>query len=123
MLRRKIILTCIVAALIVLLAMLYCFPPEQYAYWPKCLLLQFTGLHCPACGGTRAVAALLHGDLHRSLANNILLIPSALACLVLGRYPALLKRRSVTWSLVGVIALFFVLRNLPWQPFCLLAPH
>ena len=29
----------------------------------------------------------------------------------------------LAWSLVGVLIVFTILRNLPWWPFTLLAPH
>jgi hypothetical protein len=30
--------------------------------YPRCLLKVATGIDCPGCGGTRALHALLHGD-------------------------------------------------------------
>ena len=105
------------------LFLLYLFPPEEFPFWPKCLLYQTTGLHCPGCGSTRALAALLHGNLHKSLANNILLIPGVLIALAVIFYPRLTQNRHFVWSVTAILVLFFLLRNLPWQPFCLLAPH
>lgn len=37
---------------------------EQYL--PPCLFHRWTGLYCPGCGGTRAVFALLHGNIYAS---------------------------------------------------------
>lgn len=34
---------------------------------PPCVLHRVTGLYCPGCGGTRAVIALFHGQILRSL--------------------------------------------------------
>ena len=34
---------------------------------PPCMIYELTGLYCPACGGTRAVLALLRGDVLGSL--------------------------------------------------------
>jgi hypothetical protein len=35
-----------------------------------CIIKRVTGIPCPSCGSTRAVEALLHGDLFRSLWIN-----------------------------------------------------
>ncbi len=40
---------------------------------PACPLKELTGLDCPGCGGTRAVHALVHGDLGTALDHNVLL--------------------------------------------------
>lgn len=36
-------------------------------YMPSCILHKFTGFYCPGCGGTRAVFALMRGNILRSL--------------------------------------------------------
>ena len=37
-----------------------------FAYVRGCTLNQWTGFYCPGCGGTRAVFALLRGDIFKS---------------------------------------------------------
>lgn len=49
----------------------------------KCHWLKYLGIYCPACGGTRAFGALIHGDIIKSL----LLHPVVLyAALILGTF-------------------------------------
>lgn len=38
----------------------------EYIVIPGCAIYRATGIWCPACGGTRAVLALLRGDLAQS---------------------------------------------------------
>ena len=38
------------------------------------------------------------------------------------RYPKLGTARIVTHTTLAVVLLYWILRNLPWRPFCLLAP-
>ncbi|NBO69439.1 MAG: DUF2752 domain-containing protein [Bacteroidetes bacterium] len=49
------------------------YPPSQYAYIP-CMFHLTTGLHCPGCGSTRAIASLLRGDIAMALKNNLLIV-------------------------------------------------
>ena len=37
---------------------------------PGCVIYQTTGLWCPACGGTRAVLALVHGDVAKAFLHH-----------------------------------------------------
>lgn len=100
----------------------------------SCLLHDFTGLHCPGCGMTRAASAILEGDFWAALRFNLLgmiLLPVALVALIpeaIGwlrespppwRFP--LGKRGA-WVLVWVVISFAVLRNVPVPPFVWLAP-
>jgi hypothetical protein len=54
--------------------MLRTFPPSHYAFYPSCPIRSVTGLLCPGCGGTRAIAALLRGDLVKAWRLNALVV-------------------------------------------------
>lgn len=98
-------------------------PGSSQAKWlPKCMVYRQTGLYCPGCGCTRALSALLHGDLKASLHNNLLLIPGFLLAALLIAKPQITLRRPVAVAIVAIIVAFTVLRNIPCAPFTLLAP-
>ena len=100
------------------------FPPGSPAAnrLPKCLFHEWTGLYCPGCGGTRALYALLHGDLKTSLHENLLLIPAGLTAAALIAFPGIVLRRPVAVAIIAVVVGFTVLRNIPCAPFTALAP-
>ena len=100
------------------------FPPGSPAAnrLPKCLFHEWTGLYCPGCGGTRALYALLHGDLKTSLHENLLMIPAGLTAAALIVKPRIALRRPVAVAIIVTIVAFAVLRNLPCAPFTALAP-
>jgi hypothetical protein len=81
---------------------------------PPCLLRQWTGAPCPTCGSTRAVLALVDGDLLGALAVNPLAavaVAGALAAgiaapwwfLAGGKVPRLSRglRRGLVWAVVA----------------------
>lgn len=55
-------------------AVLLRFPPAATLGYPYCPFFAATGLLCPGCGGTRALAALLHGRLGQAWLDNALLV-------------------------------------------------
>ena len=98
---------------------------------PPCPFLALTGWLCPGCGSTRALHALLHGDLGQALAMNPLLVVSMplLAWMALSaagmNMPG--RRLLMPWAAnpklwLVVLLGYAVLRNLPWMPFAWLAP-
>jgi hypothetical protein len=98
---------------------------------PPCPLHALTGLYCPGCGSTRALHALLQGDVPGAMAMNPLLVIAlpllaAMALNAAGWRPAGMQwlwrvlGRPLPWLVV--LLGYAVLRNLPWAPFAWLAP-
>jgi hypothetical protein len=101
-------------------------PNMTGSVYPQCLFKAATGLDCPGCGGTRAMYALLHGDLAGAADNYALIfvvVPVLLYFVV--RYaltqfgvtlPAPRARPWMGWAVAGLFVGFTVLRNLPFAP-------
>jgi hypothetical protein len=114
-------------------AVLFRFDPMRVDFYPRCPLFLLTGLYCPGCGALRAGHALLHGDLAAALGFNVLFVlalpvfayiaVSRLREAVTGRpLPAPFLPASGIWAILTVLVGFSVLRNLPYEPFVILAP-
>ena len=92
-----------------------------------CLFRAVTGLDCPACGGTRMVWYLLHGNLTEAARHHVvalLLVPFLVYGYVAWTASRLLGTRipwkpgARFWVTVAIgWGVFAVLRNLPWEPF------
>ncbi|MDD3155447.1 MAG: DUF2752 domain-containing protein [Victivallaceae bacterium] len=124
---RKLIPIGIAAGVVLLLlaavTAIYYAEPGKSRFLPPCLFLEATHLYCPGCGNTRALHALLHGELLASLRCNILLLPGVLTAIVLLWKPKLSMRKGVGLGILAIVLGFAILRNLPMEPFCKLAPH
>lgn len=107
--------------------------PLESSLFPPCVFYVSTGWFCPGCGSTRMLHELLNGNLVRALSLNpatFVLLP-ILAYEFSGRWAAYcfgisLPRVAVPPGLVrlGLFAYmsFWLLRNVPAEPFSLLAP-
>jgi hypothetical protein len=131
---KSLLVLAIFCALPMAVVVLYSFSPEEYEFYPKCFFYVVTGLHCPGCGATRALFALLHGEWEQAMAYNalfVLLLPwlgwlgvRATANLVFG-----VPFRRGRWAdrvFVGAaiaFVVFGVLRNIDYWPLFMLAPH
>ncbi len=107
--------------------------PNKSEIFPKCIFHSVTGYHCPGCGSQRAIHSLLHLDLMGVVGNNFLFIP---AFLLIGyhyshpvfnkkfnlKLPNLFYLKYTPWVILAIVVLFWILRNLPWFPFTVLAP-
>ncbi len=104
-------------------AILFFFNPTQYHFYPICTFHKLTGLYCPGCGATRAVYALLHGDLLTATHDNALLMLLMLAGGGRGLWMAWEKFRGrpvgrfypvwTLWVVLTLAMVFWVVRNLP----------
>lgn len=110
------------------------FNPTTAGFFPVCPLYYLTGIHCPGCGLTRGFHALFHGDVLAALSFNALLPVYALVFgfVFVSLVLIVVRGRGLSWrifppaSVYGFLVLaaaFFVLRNLPFYPFTLLAPQ
>ena len=62
----------------IIFILLSIFMPHTVSAWvsrisPGCLFRKYTGIACPGCGGTRAMEALLRGDIYAAFCYNLLL--------------------------------------------------
>jgi hypothetical protein len=108
--------------------------PKSFAYFPKCPFYSFTGLYCPGCGSQRAFHEMLHGNLWVGIQHNFLII---LALLVIfykfyvffhnsfqkeNTVKNILYHNAAPWVILVVVVSFWILRNIPMDPFIILAP-
>ena len=100
------------------------FDPLSWCLFPRCPLHLATGWYCPGCGTARAVALITHGQVFAGLRLNpvtVLGLPLLGVLYVTGRLDRV--KPVWIWTLLAIIVVFGVLRNLPWQPFSVLAPQ
>lgn len=96
-----------------------------YGHRIPCIFHEITGLHCPGCGGTRAIVALYNRNLYQAFRYNmiiVILLPFFILHCIL-RYIFKLKYKIPNWTiyvLIVVALLFGILRNIPY--FSYLAP-
>ena len=117
------------------LAILYFFVnPSDVNFFPKCPLYVTTGIYCPGCGSQRATHQLLQLNFIGVLQQNVLYF---LGILILGYHlivtgiNSFLKKNIYNYIyhpktpiiLLIIIIIYWILRNIPYYPFSLLAPH
>ncbi|ROQ31736.1 uncharacterized protein DUF2752 [Streptomyces sp. PanSC19] len=98
--------------------------PNEPGHYPVCPLFRFTGLYCPGCGGLRSAHAFAHGDLPTALGDNALAVVGYVVFAVVmavwlvravRAVPMRLVVSPVRWWGIGVVlALFTLVRNLPF---------
>lgn len=101
---------------------------------PPCLFFKMTGLYCPGCGMGRAALALVDGNFLLAIRNQplmLILLPLTFYYL-LKVYIAFVFSKDIlpffkmntrlAIVVVSVIVAFWILRNIPIEPFTHLAP-
>ena len=115
----------IVSAVIVLAVggwVVYTFPPTEYAFYPRCVFKQMTGMDCPGCGSTRAMHHLLHGRVAEAFKLNPILFAlmgvgvCALPSVVRGKQPRFFMQPWFAWGAFVVLTGWWIVRNTPWYP-------
>ncbi|WP_242887191.1 DUF2752 domain-containing protein [Actinomadura litoris] len=99
--------------------------PNEPGHYPGCPFLAMTGYYCPGCGATRLVHALTHGDAGTAFGFNpllFLLLPVFAYMYLRWTYLAsrglpmrsVLFRPVIAYGFVGVLAVYWIVRNLPF---------
>jgi len=107
--------------------------PSEVDFLPKCPLYVTTGIYCPGCGSQRATHQLLRLNILGVLQQNVLYF---LGILILGYHfivtslNSILKKNFYNYIyhpktpliLLVIIIIYWILRNIPYYPFNVLAP-
>lgn len=117
------------------LAVFYFFTnPNEVNFLPECPLYFTTGIYCPGCGSQRAAHQLLNFNIFGVLQQNVLFFISLLILgyhITLTGINAFFKKNFHNYMyhpktplvILAVIVVFWILRNIPYYPFNLLAPN
>jgi len=130
---KKLLNIGLLIALTGLAVLFFVLNPSEHALFPKCAFHSLTGYYCPGCGSQRAIHNLLHLNIAGVVGNNFLFLPAVL--LIAYHYlripinktmnrklPNIFYYKNTPWIILAVILVFWILRNLPWYPFSVLAP-
>lgn len=106
---------------------------QEGSVFAVCPFHYITGLHCPGCGSQRAIHDALHLRLYDAIQHNALLLLVTIILISKGYamwskenlknyYYDLNGKSWFTYTIVAIVILFWILRNLPITPFSKLAP-
>ncbi len=112
----------------------YLFNPSQHSIFLPCPFKYATGYHCPGCGSQRAIHQLAHGNLAAAFGFNPLMVLS-IPLIVYGlgikiwnylfdtRHRVKLFYSSLfIYGYFGLVLVYWIVRNIPYEPFTFLAP-
>lgn len=108
--------------------------PSHSSFFLPCPFHSITGLYCPGCGSQRAIHLLLHGDIAGAFRFNPLMVLTlpiliyglgiTVANWVFGTHYRfkLFYSKLFIYGYFGLAVLYWIVRNLSFYPFNLLAP-
>ena len=119
---------------IVLAFLFFYVNPSNVNFFPKCPLYATTGIYCPGCGSQRATHQLLHLNILGVLQQNILYLFGVLLIayhLIVTSLNLFFKKHIYNYIyhpktpiiILIIVIVFWILRNIPYYPFTLLAPN
>lgn len=116
------ILVLILPFALLFLCYLICAFAFKYLSLPPCYIYQFTGLYCPGCGATRAVYALVNGDILLSLRQNAFLAVGIVIVLILyiqfvlrafgKKINTFINMQGFIWIMFALLIVYTILRNI-----------
>jgi uncharacterized membrane protein len=118
---------------VVIVAIYVSINPTEVDFLPKCPFYFTTGLYCPGCGSQRATHQFLNFNFIEGIKQNILFAVSIVILLYHFTVTSLntyfkkniynyLNHQTTGWVILIFIVSFWIIRNLPFYPFNLLAP-
>ncbi|HPE77483.1 MAG TPA: DUF2752 domain-containing protein [Draconibacterium sp.] len=130
---KKILNIGLLIAFVGLAVLFFILDPAKHNIFPRCIFNSITGYYCPGCGSQRAIHSLLHFDIAGVVSYNFLFIPAFLLIIyhylhpILKQFfgwklPNIFYFKSTPWIIFGFVIAFWILRNLPFYPFSVLAP-
>jgi len=114
-------------------AVLYFFIDPSLNLFPRCPLYSTTGVYCPGCGSQRALHDFLHLDFMGVIGHNVLFLFGIVVLLyhytILGlntffsknHFNLVYHKRTPIIVLI-IVVVYWIIRNIPYYPFNLLAP-
>ena len=108
--------------------------PQEVNFLPECPLHATTSFYCPGCGSQRATHKLLNFNIFGALQQNVLYLISLLLLgyhLIITGINTIFKKQYYNYIyhpktplvILVMIIIFWILRNIPYYPFNLLAPN
>ena len=107
---------------------IYFYNPAHYQIYPPCIFHFLTALYCPGCGSLRSIHQLFHGHVEKALSYNILILIYMPVLTVYflevcgSESVGKVFQGRIVIIIIGIVLLFFVMRNIPMEPFLFLAP-
>ena len=112
----------------------FLFDPADHSFFIPCPMRTLTGYSCPGCGSQRAIHQLLHGNIGAAFwLNPLLLLTLPILIYAFGQKAynyifntqfrvGIFYNNYFIYGYFGLAILYWVLRNLPFYPFSILAP-